>query len=181
MSLPLTTYNAALVTLRNQILTYTGLPNNLVLNGDSLYGPDTWKMITELIGEAPDQSSDFIIFEFKEISNDAFGISVDNINIEALAPYGLFLKIYGDRCHEIAYKLASIFKLPQAIETLRATGIKVINSSLINSVNEFINGSRWPRCDIEIDMLCNFKITLENYMPAAYAESVALPINILND
>ena len=84
-------------------------------------------------------------------------------------------------CHEIAYKLASIFKLPQAIETLRATGIKVINSSLINSVNEFINGSRWPRCDIEIDMLCNFKITLENYMPAAYAESVALPVNILND
>ena len=67
MSLPLTTYNAALVTLRNQILTYTGLPNNLVLNGDSLYGPDTWKMITELIGEAPDQSSDFIIFEFNQI------------------------------------------------------------------------------------------------------------------
>lgn len=181
MSIPITTYENALIALRNQVLTYSGLPNNFVLNGDSLYGPDVWKMITDLIGEAPDQSNTFIVFEFKEIPHDSFGISIDDINIGALAPYGLFLKIYGDKCHEMAYKLASIFKLPQAIETLQASGIKLITSSMISSLNEFINGTRWPRCDIEIDVLCNFSVTLENFTGPTYAESIALPINIIKN
>lgn len=181
MSIPTTTYENALIELRNQILTYSGLPNNFVLNGDSLYGPDVWKMITELIGESPDINDTFIIFEFKEIPNDAFGISIDNTDIKALAPYGLFIKIYGEHCHEAAYKLATIFRLPQVVEIVRKSGIKIMTSSLIGSLNEFINGIRWPRCDIEVDVLCNFNIFVDNYDGDPYAESIALPINILKD
>lgn len=181
MSIPTTTYENALIELRNQILTYSGLPNNFVLNGDSLYGPDVWKMITELIGESPDINDTFIIFEFKEIPNDAFGISIDNTDIKALAPYGLFIKIYGEHCHEAAYKLATIFRLPQVVEIVRKSGIKIMTSSLIGSLNEFINGIRWPRCDIEVDVLCNFNISVDNYDGDPYAESIALPINILKD
>ena len=181
MSLPTTTYENALIELRNQILRYSGLPNNFILNGDSLYGPDVWKMITEMIGEAPELHDTFIIFEFKEIPNDSFGITVDNADIGALAPYGLFLKIYGEHCHEAAYKLAALFKVPQVVEVVRKSGIKIITTSLIGSLNEFINGIRWPRCDIEIDVLCNFKVELDNYDGDPYAESIALPINILKD
>lgn len=181
MSLPTTTYKNVLIELRNQILTYSGLSNNFVLNGDSLYGPDVWKMITEMIGESPEVNDTFIIFEFKEISSDSFGISVDDENISALAPYGLFIKIYGEHCHEAAYKLASIFRVPQVVERVRKAGIKIMTSSQIGSLNEFINGIRWPRCDIEIDVLCNFNVTIDNYSGDPYAESIALPINILKD
>lgn len=172
--IPVTTYEKALIAIRNQILIYSGIPNNFILNGDSIYGPDIWKMITDTIGEAPDHSNTFIVFEFKEIPNDSFGITDE---FTALAPYGLFLKIYGDDCHMVAYKLASIFKYADVIEVLRDSGVKVMNGSTIGSVNEFINNTRWSRCDVEIDVLCNFDIKLENMDDPGYANSIALPIN----
>lgn len=176
--IPVTTYEKALVALRNQILIYSGIPNNFILNGDSIYGPDIWKMITDTIGEAPELSNTFIVFEFKEIPNDSFGITG---GFTALAPYGLFLKVYGDNCHMTAYKLAAMFKYADVIEVLQNSGVKVTNTSTIGSINEFINDTRWPRCDVEIDVLCNFDIKLENPNDPGYAESLTLPVHIIDN
>lgn len=177
----ITTYENALKTLRQLILGYTNLPSEFVLNGDSIYGPDAWKMISELIGESPSLEDTFIVFEFKEIPNDSFGITdYDTDNMFAIAPYGLFLKIYGDKCHAVAYKLAALFKYPYAVQELYANGLKIIDTSQVNSLNEFINNVRWPRCDIEIDVLCNFKINFENIPEdPGTAESIAQPVNII--
>lgn len=176
----ITTYENALKTLRQLILGYTNLPSEFVLNGDSIYGPDAWKMISELIGESPSLEDTFIVFEFKEIPNDSFGITdYDTDNMFAIAPYGLFLKIYGDKCHAVAYKLAALFKYPHAVQELYANGLKIIDTSQVNSLNEFINNVRWPRCDIEIDVLCNFKINLVNPEDPGTAESIAQPVNII--
>lgn len=178
--IPVTTYENALKTLRQLILGYTNLPSEFVLNGDSIYGPDAWKMISELIGESPSLEDTFIVFEFKEIPNDSFGITdYDTDNMFAIAPYGLFLKIYGDKCHAVAYKLAALFKYPYAVQELYANGLKIIDTSQVNSLNEFINNVRWPRCDIEIDVLCNFKINLVNPEDPGTAESIAQPVNII--
>lgn len=177
----ITTYENALKTLRQLILGYTNLPSEFVLNGDSIYGSDAWKMISELIGESPSLEDTFIVFEFKEIPNDSFGITdYDTDNMFAIAPYGLFLKIYGDKCHAVAYKLAALFKYPYAVQELYANGLKIIDTSQVNSLNEFINNVRWPRCDIEIDVLCNFKINFENIPEdPGTAESIAQPVNII--
>lgn len=176
----ITTYENALKTLRQLILGYTNLPSEFVLNGDSIYGPDAWKMISDLIGQSPTLDDTFIVFEFKEIPNDSFGITdYDTDNMFAIAPYGLFLKIYGDKCHAVAYKLAALFKYPAAIQKLYANGIKITDTSQVNSLNEFINNVRWPRCDIEIDTLCNFKINLINPDDPGIAESITRPVNII--
>ncbi len=176
----ITTYENALKTLRQLILDYIDLPSEFVLNGDSIYGPDAWKMISELIGESPTLTDTFIVFEFKEIPNDSFGITdYDTDNMFAIAPYGLFLKIYGDYAHAMAYKLAALFKYPAAVQELYANGLKIIDTSQINSLNEFINNVRWPRCDIEIDVLCNFKINLVNPRDSGIAESITQPVNII--
>lgn len=176
----ITTYENALKTLRQLILGYTNLPSEFVLNGDSIYGPDAWKMISELIGESPSLDDTFIVFEFKEIPNDSFGITdYDADNMFAIAPYGLFLKIYGDKCHAVAYKLAALFKYPAAVQELYANGLKIMNTSQVNSLNEFINNVRWPRCDIEIDVLCNFKINFENIPEACIVTQLTEPVNII--
>lgn len=175
--IPVTTYENALIELRKIILSYSGLSNDLLLNGDSLYGPDVWKMITDLIGETPNLSNTFIVFEFKEIPSDTYGI--DPEEMLALAPYGLFLKVYGDKCHEFAHKLVAIFKYPPAIEYFRTRGIKIINTSTVGSLNEFINNVRWPRCDIEIDVLCNFSVEFTLPGDTPYAESITTPVNII--
>ena len=176
----ITTYENALKTLRQLILGYTNLPSEFVLNGDSIYGPDAWKMISELIGESPSLADTFIVFEFKEIPNDSFGITdYDTDNMFAIAPYGLFLKIYGDKCHAVAYKLAALFKYPAAVQELYANGLKIMNTSQVNSLNEFINNVRWPRCDIEIDVLCNLKIDFENIPEADIVTQLTEPVNII--
>lgn len=176
----ITTYENALKTLRQLILGYTNLPSEFVLNGDSIYGPDAWKMISELIGESPSLEDTFIVFEFKEIPNDSFGITdYDTDNMFAIAPYGLFLKIYGDKCHTVAYKLAALFKYPAAVQELYANGLKIIDTSQVNSLNEFINNVRWPRCDIEIDVLCNLKINFENMPEAGIVNQLTEPVNII--
>lgn len=176
----ITTYENALKTLRQLILGYTNLPSEFVLNGDSIYGPDAWKMISELIGESPSLEDTFIVFEFKEIPNDSFGITdYDTNNMFAIAPYGLFLKIYGDKCHTVAYKLAALFKYPTAVQELYANGLKIIDTSQVNSLNEFINNVRWPRCDIEIDVLCNLKINFENIPEVGIVDQLTEPVNII--
>lgn len=175
--IPVTTYEAALIALRNTILSYTGLKNEFLLNGDSLYGPDVWKMLTDLIGEAPELSDTFVVFEFKEIPSEMY--AVDNQDLIALAPYGLFLKVYGDNCHAFAHKLAALFKYPVAVEYFRSNGIKITNTSTVGSLNEFINNVRWPRCDIEIDVLCNFKIDFENTPDTGIVERLTEPVNII--
>ena len=176
----ITTDEDALKILRQLILGYTNLPSEFVLNGDSIYGPDAWKMISELIGESPSLEDTFIVFEFKEIPNDSFGITdYDADNMFAIAPYGLFLKIYGDKCHAVAYKLAALFKYPTAVQELYAYGLKIINTSQVNSLNEFINNVRWPRCDIEIDVLCNLKNNFENMPEAGIDTQLTEPVNII--
>lgn len=174
-----TTFNDALIALRKQILLLTGLSNNYVINGDSVYGPTAYKMVSDIIGITPGLSDTFIIFEFKEIENDSYGITFDSDNNGyAFIPYGLFLKIYGDNAHEVAAQLQSGLKFSGTVEALYNQGIKYISISNIQSVNEFINGVRWPRCDLELDILCCLKSNFDGKNSAVIADKYTHPIEI---
>lgn len=178
------TYNEALVLLRKTILDNTKIPNELILNGDSLYGPDILKTVNRYVSESPDTQTTFIVFEFKEIDNDSYGVtSDDNDTMITLSPYGFYLKIYGDDCHMVSQKIASIFKSSYAVEMLQNSGIKILTTSNITSLNEFINGVRWPRCDLELDVLCRFDFDmLSPDQTGGYGEIVddfARPIEII--
>lgn len=174
-----TTFTDALVALRKQILLLTGLSNNYVINGDSVYGPTAYKMVSDIIGIAPSLSDTFIIFEFKEIENDSYGITFDDGNNGyTLIPYGLFLKIYGDNAHDVAVQLQAGLKFSGTAEELYKQGIKYIGLSNIQSVNEFINGVRWPRCDLELDVLCCSEFNFNGKNSAVIADKYTHPIEI---
>lgn len=174
-----TTFNDALIALRKQVLLLTGLDGNYVINGDSVYGPTAYKMTSDIIGKSPSLSDTFIIFEFKEIENDSYGITFDDDNNGySLVPYGLFLKIYGDNAHEVAAQLQAGLKFSGTVEALYNQGIKYIDLSKIQSVNEFINGVRWPRCDLELDVLCCLKFSFDGKNSAVIADKYTHPIKI---
>ena len=178
--LPVTTYEQALIALRSQLLTYTDIPGRMIINGDSLYGPDVWRELSDTIGVAPDIDTPFIVFEFKEIQNEIFVITTDTDGMFAVTPYGFFIKIYGNKCHEVAYKVSSIFKFPPVVESLQNAGIKIVSTSQVSSLNEFINNVRWPRCDVEIDVACNFEVPISDPNDPGYAESIAQPIKVID-
>ena len=174
-----TTFNDALISLRKQLLLLTGLGSNYIVNGDSIYGPTAYKMLSDIIGVSPQLSDTFIIFEFKEIEDDSYAVTFDNSNNGyTLVPYGLFLKIYGDNAHTIAAQLQAGLKFSGTVETLFNQGIKYIGLSNIISVNEFINGIRWPRCDLELDILCCVKFNFTDKNSAVIADKYTHPIEI---
>ena len=174
-----TSFNEALINLRNQLLLLSGLDNNYIINGDSIYGPTAYQMVSEIIGKSPSLEDTFIIFEFKEIENDSYGITFDDKNNGyALVSYGLFLKIYGDNSHSMAAKIQAGLKFPGTVEVLYNQGIKYTSLSNISSLNEFINGVRWPRCDIELDILCNLKFNFAGKNEGVIADKYTIPTEI---
>ena len=180
--LPASTYESALIAVRAEIIRQTGLRSEFVLNGHSLYGPDLLKTINQTIEIAPEIRDCFIVFEFREIENDSYGAGpINDMKMEALAPYGFFCKVYGDKCHYYAQKLLTIFKYPDTVLKLRAAGCHITSIHNIGSVNEFINNVLWPRCDIEIDMICRFEFDLIPDPLITSAESLTLPINIIRE
>ena len=179
--LPVTTFENAVVSLRSKIIQYTSLPTEFVLNGDSIYGPDLLKMINSSVGESPSLRDGFIVFEFHEIDSGKIGaVQSGDLQMESLAAYGLFLKIYGDTAHYLAQKLLTVFKYPNTVTALRDEGLYITDVSQVGSLNEFINNVRWPRCDLEVDVLCRFQFDFEedpNF--DTEAETIADPIHII--
>ena len=178
--LPATTYESALIAVRAEIIRQTGLPSEFVLNSHSVYGPDLLKTINQTIEVSPEIKNGFIVFEFREIESEDYGATQSSeTSMETLAAYGFFCRIYGDNCHYYAQKILSVFKYPDTVVKLRQSGCHITSVHAIGSINEFINNVLWPRCDIEIDMICRFEFALIPDPVTTSAESLTLPINII--
>lgn len=170
--IPATTYENALKLLRKTLVDYSGIPSNLIINGDSLYGPDVFKEIEDLLQgqyeeESPVVTDTFIVFEYKENEDDNYVASMVSQTetttvMETVATYSLYLKIYGNSCHNYAQKIFSIFKTPIIAENLRNSGVYINGVEPITSGTEFINLERWQRSDLEIKTICRFQISIGN-------------------
>lgn len=164
--LPAITYENALTLLRNVLVDYSGILSDLIINADSIYGPDVMKEIESLLQdcyeqESPTVTDTFIVFEYKENEGDhyaATSFSQNNVSttMETIGTYSMYLKIYGDNCHNSAQKILSIFKTPTIAENLRNSGVYINGISPITPGTEFINLVRWQRCDLEIKTICRF-------------------------
>lgn len=78
----------------------------------------------------------------------------------------------------MAAQIQAGLKFPGTVEALYNQGIKYISLSTISSLNEFINGVRWPRCDIELDILCNLKFNFTGKNEGVIADKYTLPTEI---
>lgn len=167
------TYEAVLIKLRKDLIKHTGLDPKLVLNADTLFGADIRKFISDTISEAPSNSQSFIVFEFIETRDTAYGVGTDDLLAQVIAPYTFRIKIYGGQAHLLAQKLQAMYHLAPIVEDMENNGIKIVAIESPISTNDFINGSRWLRCDIEVRMLCNFQFDFSEAASAApIAESV---------
>lgn len=156
-----TTYLDAVKILRNEIILQTQLQGTRVLNATSVRGPDLLKVLDNLTATtSPHLDNTFIVFELKENQSEFYSATEANaIQMEGIIPYDMILKIYGNNCHDVSREILAQFKNKEVALKLRNSGIWVYNISRAENINEFINRTVWPRCDITINVATRFEIT----------------------
>jgi hypothetical protein len=126
------------------------------------------KMLTDTVSASPDLSDTFIVFEMTEDQNLDYGSEQENDDYQAvIMPYKFGMKIYGTLCHEYAKKILAGFKSPKIAASMYESGVWIRGVSRPESINEIINNTVWPRCDMSIsfetrlNVACSDKIYVE--------------------
>jgi hypothetical protein len=171
------TYDDALILVRKEIISFTGIASALVINATSIRGPDVVKMINTQISISPDLSNTFIVFEMTENQDEVFGATQQDDSVQGVVmPYDFNLKIYGTKCHEYADKILADFRLPKTVTALWDEGVWVYGVSRPESVNEIINNTVWPRCDLHISFETRLDVAISDKI---YVEGSIDDVNII--
>lgn len=148
--------------MRKKIMEVTGVKNEYVLNAVSVRGPDISKILSDGTAKtSPSLNESFIIFEcVLSEGNEGYGVeSLDEDTMEGIATYEFKLKIYGNKCNQVALEIISRLRSENQIMDLREKGIFIPDISFPASINEFINNTVYPRCDISITIETRFEVT----------------------
>lgn len=167
--IPYITYTDLIINIRKELINQSELDGNFVINAVSVRGPALKKLISEDQSTSLNLHDGFIIFELLEDKNSETNIILhnDDNSSDNITQYKLLLKIYGNTCHEISQKLTARFKMQDIIMELYSKGIWVKNISFPETINEFINDTVWPRCDIEMTIIVRYNITSIKETPTA--------------
>lgn len=149
--LPNTDFENVIRNLRKIIINYIGIDGNRVLNALSVRGADLLKIINETELNSYNLSDSFIVFELLEDPDkEYFVMEEDEDNVCYISNLHMDLKLYGKPCHAVSRKLISTFKNETILMELYNSGIYYRGITGPSSVNEFINNTLWPRCDMTI-------------------------------
>ena len=157
--LPYTTFNDIIKNIRNVIIEYVGLDNNRVLNTASVRGADLLKIINKCELNSFNLNDSFIVFEFKESTDkDYYIINENDTENSIVSRYQMDIKLYGGACHIISQKMLSVFREEHILQDLYEKGIHFTGIEYPETVNEFINNTLWPRCDMTIRLQARMKV-----------------------
>jgi len=165
--IPYITYTDLIIKIREAIITQSELNGNSVINAVSVRGPALSKLISDNESTSLNLNDGFIIFELLENKDSENNIILQNPNDSSdnVSEYKLLLKIYGNHCHELSQKLVSRFKMESVIMDLYEKGIWAKNISFPETINEFLNNTVWPRCDLEITIIVRYNIKAISNIP----------------
>ena len=159
--IPYTTYTDLIIKTREAIITQSELSDQFVINAVSVRGPALNKLISNNESTSLNLNDGFIIFELLRDteSNDNTVLEDDDLDSsDVINRFRLLLKIYGNNSDSIAQKLLARFKMKSVLMNLYDQGIWVRNISFPETINEFINNTVWPRCDMEMNIVIRCKI-----------------------
>lgn len=146
-----TTYENIIRNIRQNIITKLNISADRVLNADSVRGPDLKKILSCSDSTSFSLNDLFIVFRLKEYENDSYYIIPEDDNSSSLIiSYEFTMNIYGNAAHDASQKLLTIFKEERTLVDLYEQGIYIHQVTKPRFMNEFINNTMWPRCDMSI-------------------------------
>ena len=167
-----TTYIDLIKNVRSEILTQSELVNERVINAVSVRGPALSKLINNNTSTSINLHDVLIIFELLVDTDSDQNIVLTNEDDskDIITQFRLLLKVYGNASQEMANILLARFKSEEIITRLYAKNVWVKNVSFAQTMNEIINNTVWPRCDLEMTLIARFHIEQLNEIP--YADSI---------
>lgn len=152
------TYEDIIRNLRTEISTQTGLNINRIINAVSSRGPDLLKLISNSEATSFNLADCFIVFELLESDSGENVVIHDKGDVlSSISPFNFTLKIYGNACHKVAQDILMRFKSEKVVTSLYKKGIFIHGITFPSSINEFINNTVWPRCDMSIHIIVEFR------------------------
>ena len=155
--IPSITYENIIRELRTQLAIQSGVPLDYIFNAVSVRGPDIYKLISNTQSASFSLAESFIIFELNEDDTEDNVVlhELDN-SLSSISSFNLNLKIYGNGCHAVSQNILMRFKGEEVAIDLREKGIFINRITFPTNINEFINNTVWPRCDMAIKIKVRF-------------------------
>lgn len=151
--------NDALKVFRKLLMKITKVPNNLILNGESIRGTE---LVTIKNGQKVPISLDdtCIIHYINPVDTINIIEPVENDDyIQTLQSYELHLVIYGNNSHNVVNNIKANIYSEYCSNTLRDNDISLLNIESIENTSDFkINQTYVLRYDVKI----NFDVIIEN-------------------
>lgn len=138
--------------IRNELIRHSELNPNRVLNAISVRGQDLSKLVDERTYMSYNLSDCFIIFEVVMNTRSSDNVIMTESD-ESITDYSVFdvkVTVYGNKSNILCHLIKSRMLTEEARYSLYSKGIWLKEIGEIQSVNEFINNTIWPRTDFDI-------------------------------
>ena len=146
------TYEDIIKILGAEITNQTGIKKDMIKNAYSIRGSNLAKHLSSTETNTINLDNAFIVFELIE-SEDEKNVTVnEEESTNIIQNYNYNLKIYGNSCHKISKEILARFKSHEVMFSLYGKGIWITSISFPQAINEFINNTLWPRCDLTINI-----------------------------
>lgn len=144
--------------LSSMLVKQSGLENSRIINALSIRGPELSKLIQETVELSYDLSDTVVIFEINLEENENINFTEKNdTNIREDVYAKVDLTIYGNQSTLLGKQLKARFETEKCRYDLQNQGVILMKVGSITSLNEFINNTVWPRCDLEIYVGCEIE------------------------
>ena len=152
-----TDVNETIKCIRKAIIKNLEISGNRVLNGLSVRGADLQKIIDECNLGSFDLNDSFMVFEIVKDDENYFIMKETETKVSNIGNFRLDFRIYGNACYTIGMKMQAMFKDEDVLYDFYENGIRAKDTSKLSSINEFINNTLWPRCDLSFKYQIRFE------------------------
>lgn len=132
----------------------SGIPNNMILNGESIRSPE---LVTIKNGQkVPIGYDEDCIVHYVDPTDDISVVDTfDELN--TIQSYELHLIVYGNNCKKVAQTIKSNLYTREALDMLTDYGIGLLSIAPLENTSEFMTENTYVlRYDIKIKFDCQF-------------------------
>lgn len=164
----LTCIDDAIKAWRRILIEITRVPNNMILNGESIRSPE---LVTVKNGQkVPIGYDETCIIHYCNPIDDISVVDTSEVN-ETIQSYELHLVIYGNCCKKVSQLIKSNLYTRTILDELTENGIGILNIPSIENTSEFMMENTYIlRNDIRIRFDCAF--VDKTIVPSADIEEV---------
>lgn len=158
MILPVTTYEDVIKNFRTVISNECGIDLSRILNSLSVRGPELLKVMSDTQTYSFGLSDCFIVFELVEDNSAEDNVVLHEADgsTSSISSYNMNMRIYGNDCHKTSQDIRMTFKNPDIALNMRSNGVYIYGIPFPTSINEIVNNTVWPRCDLTIKVKVRF-------------------------